>query len=98
MNGQVHLWRLQVRITAGSSSSGAIMAYMKNPDTQFEVNSIQLMPAGSTTANILTFFFYTIADQDSLGENRGYQLFLDANKQGVNAEIVSFTRVSLFKD
>lgn len=98
INGQVHLWRLIVNITAGASSTGAVMAIIKNATSGFEVNSIQVMPAGSTSGNLLTFYFYTIADPLSLSANQGYELWLDANKAGVNAQIISFTRVSLFKD
>lgn len=95
--GQVHLWRLVVNITASSNSSGSIMAIMRNEDSGFEINSIQLVPSGSSGGNILTFYFYTIADANSLDPGRGYTLYLTANKS-VTAQVDSFTRVSLFKD
>jgi hypothetical protein len=96
--GQVHVWRAIATITPGSNSSGSIKATFKNPDSGFEINSIQLVPSGSSGAgNILTFYFYTIADPASLDPGRGYQLFLEAD---INCSVVmeSFTRVSLFKD
>ncbi|GAB0155930.1 hypothetical protein CHRYSEOSP005_11920 [Chryseobacterium sp. Alg-005] len=96
--GQVHLWRLIVNITPGSNSSGSVKATLTNPDSGFVVNSIQFLPSGSSgVGNVLTFYFYTIADQASLDPGRGYQLFLEADT-GCNAVVDSFTRVSLFKD
>lgn len=98
INGQVHVWRAIATITPGSNSSGSIKATLKNPDSGFEINSIQLVPSGSSgTGNILTFYFYTIADPASLDPGRGYQLFMESD---INCSVVmeSFTRVSLFKD
>ncbi len=98
INGQVHFWRVIATITPGSNSSGSIKATFKNPDSGFEINSIQLVPSGSSgTGNILTFYFYTIADPASLDPGRGYQLFMESD---INCGVVvdSFTRVSLFKD
>ncbi|MBB6329360.1 hypothetical protein HNP24_000310 [Chryseobacterium sediminis] len=98
INGQVHVWRAIATITPGSNSSGSVKATLKNPDSGFEINSIQLLPSGSSgSGNILTFYFYTIADPASLDPGRGYQLFMEADMNcGVVME--SFTRVSLFKD
>ncbi|WP_312994859.1 hypothetical protein [Chryseobacterium flavum] len=96
--GQVHIWRAIVNVTPGSNSSGSVKATFKNPDSGFEINSIQLVPSGSGgIGNILTFYFYTIADQASLDPGRGYQLFLESDINCA-AVIDSFTRVSLFKD
>ncbi|QRA41222.1 hypothetical protein JNG87_11280 [Chryseobacterium cucumeris] len=98
INGQVHFWRAIATITPGSNSSGSIKATFKNPDSGFEINSIQLVPSGSSgTGNILTFYFYTIADPASLDPGKGYQLFMESD---INCGVVvdSFTRVSLFKD
>ncbi|MDR6485872.1 hypothetical protein J2799_000357 [Chryseobacterium vietnamense] len=98
INGQVHVWRAIATITPGSNSSGSIKTTFKNPDSGFEINSIQLVPSGSSgTGNILTFYFYTIADPASLDPGRGYQLFMESD---INCSVVveSFTRVSLFKD
>ncbi|WP_228451970.1 hypothetical protein [Chryseobacterium sp. G0186] len=96
--GQVHVWRLIANITPGSNSSGSVKATFKNPDSGFEINSIQLVPSGSSgVGNLLTFYFYTIADAASLDPGRGYQLFMESDLScGVVVE--SFTRVSLFKD
>ncbi|MFP3831796.1 hypothetical protein [Chryseobacterium sp. SIMBA_028] len=96
--GQVHLWRLIANITPGSNSSGSVKATFKNPDSGFEINSIQLVPSGSSgVGNLLTFYFYTIADPASLDPGRGYQLFMESD---ISCGVVvdSFTRVSLFKD
>lgn len=97
INGQVHVWRLIATVTPNANSSGSVKATFKNPDSLFEVNSIQLVPSGSGVGNILTFYFYTIADPASLAPGRGYQLFMEAD---LNCSVVvnSFTRVSLFKD
>ncbi|MGN7866038.1 hypothetical protein [Chryseobacterium sp.] len=98
INGQVHVWRVIATITPGSNSSGSVKATFKNPDSGFEINSIQLVPSGSSgTGNILTFYFYTIADPASLDPGRGYQLFMESD---ISCGVVvdSFTRVSLFKD
>lgn len=95
--GQVHLWRLIINLTSGANSAGAVNAIMKNPSSGFIINSIQLIPAGSASGSILTFYFYTIADDQSLDPGRGYEFYLDANK-AVTATIESITRVSLFKD
>ncbi|WP_241489163.1 hypothetical protein [Chryseobacterium indologenes] len=95
--GQVHVWRLIVNVISGANSSGSVKATFKNPDSGFEINSIQLVPNGSSSGNILTFYFYTIADAASLDPGRGYQLFLEADLT-CTAIIDSFTRVSLFKD
>ncbi|MFV0177098.1 hypothetical protein OBK27_09190 [Empedobacter falsenii] len=97
IKGQVHLWRLIINLTAGANSAGAVNAIMKNPSSGFIINSIQLIPAGSASGSILTFYFYTIADDQSLDPGRGYEFYLDANK-AVTATIESITRVSLFKD
>lgn len=96
--GQVHIWRVIANVTPGSNSSGSVKATFRNPDSGFEVNSIQLVPSGSSgVGNLLTFYFYTIADQASLDPGRGYQFFLESDI-GCNVVIDSFTRVSLFKD
>lgn len=98
VNGQVHLWRLIVLAQAGSGSGGSLKATLRNPDSNFIVNSIGLVPAGSNgPGNIVTFYFYTIADPDSLADHKGYQLFM-ASDITVNVTVDSFTRVSLFKD
>lgn len=96
--GQVHIWRLIANITPGSNSSGSVKATLTNPDSGFIVNSIQFLPSGSNgVGNVLTFYFYTIADAASLDPGRGYQLFLESDT-GCNVVVDSFTRVSLFKD
>ncbi|WP_291888524.1 hypothetical protein [Chryseobacterium sp.] len=96
--GQVHVWRLIVTVTPGSNSSGSVKATFKNPDSGFEITSVQLLPAGSNgTGNVLTFYFYTIADAASLDPGRGYVLTMQADMT-CTAVIDSFTRVSLFKD
>lgn len=98
INGQVHLWRLVTTIAPGSNSAGAVRAYLTNPDTGFVVDSVQLIPSGSSGVGaIATFYFYTIADPDSLASGRGYVLYLQANVQAT-VTVESFTRVSLFKD
>lgn len=98
ISGQVHVWRLIANVIPGSSSSGSVKATFLNPDSGFEVNSIQLLPAGSSgVGKILTFYFYTIADPASLAVGKGYQLFMEADT-GCSATVESFTRVSLFKD
>ncbi|PJJ66096.1 hypothetical protein [Chryseobacterium geocarposphaerae] len=94
--GQVHIWRLIATVTAGASSSGSVKAIFRNPDSGFEVNSIQLVPSGSG-AKVLTFYFYTIADPDSLNPGRGYVLSMQSDVD-CTAVVESFTRVSLFKD
>jgi hypothetical protein len=67
INGQIHVWRLIAMVTPGSNSSGSVKAIFRNPDSGFEVTSVQLLPAGSNgTGNILTFYFYTVADPESL--------------------------------
>lgn len=97
--GQVHLWRLVVYALAGSGSSGTIKAEFRNPDSGFVVNSIGIIPAASNSGvgNPVTFYFYTIADEESLDPGRGYQLFLAADMKAT-VTVDSFTRVSLFKD
>ncbi|PKF75015.1 hypothetical protein [Chryseobacterium sp. PMSZPI] len=98
ISGQVHVWRLIANVTPGSNSSGSVKATFTNPDSGFEVNSIQLLPSGSSgLGKLLTFYFYTIADPASLAPGRGYQLFLESDIN-CNVSIDSFTRVSLFKD
>ncbi|MDM1070920.1 hypothetical protein HX001_00270 [Empedobacter brevis] len=98
INGQVHIWRLIATVTAGSNSSGSLKATFKNPDSGFEINSISLLPAGSSgLPKVLTFYFYTIADPESLAANRGYQLFLESDTS-CTFVADSFTRISLFKD
>ncbi|SHL47468.1 hypothetical protein [Chryseobacterium contaminans] len=96
--GQVHVWRLIANIMPNSNSLGSVKATFKNPDSGFEVNSIQLVPSGSNgVGNILTFYFYTIADPASLDPGRGYELFMESDIN-CSVQIDSFTRVSLFKD
>jgi len=96
--GQVHVWRLIANVAPGNNSSGSIKATFRNPDSNFEITSIQFVPSGSSgVGNLLTFYFYTIADAASLDPGRGYQLFLESDSN-CNVLIDSFTRVSLFKD
>ena len=98
INGQVHIWRVIAKVTAGSGSSSSVKATFKNPDSGFEVNSIALVPAGSNSnPKLLTFYFYTIADPDSFTPGKGYQLWMEADAT-VKVEMESMTRVSLFKD
>ncbi|MCA4777051.1 hypothetical protein IF076_08215 [Empedobacter stercoris] len=98
INGQVHIWRLITKVTSTSSSTGSIRSTFRNPDSDFEVSSISLIPAGSSQSpKTLTFYFYTIADNESTADGKGYQMFIQAD---VDCDVVveSFTRVSLFKD
>lgn len=86
-------------VTAGSNSSGSLLATFKNPDSGFEINAIALLPSGSSgVPKVVTFYFYTIADQFSIPEEgKGYQLWMTAD-QTANVRVDSVTRVSLFKD
>ncbi|UFK97945.1 hypothetical protein [Kaistella faecalis] len=97
--GQVHIWRVIATATAGSNSTGSLLATFKNPDSGFEINSIALLPSGSSgVPKVVTFYFYTIADPLSIPEaTKGYQLWMTAD-QTVSVRIDSMTRVSLFKD
>ncbi|WEK69999.1 MAG: hypothetical protein P0Y62_00330 [Candidatus Chryseobacterium colombiense] len=96
--GQIHVWRLIATVTPGSNSSGSVRAIFRNPDSGFEVTSVQLLPAGSNgTGNILTFYFYTVADPESLNPGRGYLLTMQADLS-CSVVVESFTRISLFKD
>lgn len=97
--GQVHIWRLVVFARANAGSDGTIKAELRNPESNFTVNSIGLIPAASnfSPGNVVAFYFYTIADQESLADGRGYQLFLSADVN-TTVTVESFTRVSLFKD
>ncbi len=97
VEGQIHVWRLIAKVTSGNNSSGSVMAIFTNPDSGFVVNSISSLPSGSSSGNILTFYFYTVADPDSLAPGKGYQLFLEADTS-CTIQIQSFTRISLFKD
>ncbi|SFI64994.1 hypothetical protein SAMN05421638_0460 [Kaistella treverensis] len=99
IGGQVHIWRLVVFANAGSGATGSINAKFQNTVSGFIVNSIGMVPAASnfSPGNVVTFYFYTIADPDSLAPGQGYQLTLSADIN-VNVTIDSFTRVSLFKD
>lgn len=98
INGQVHIWRLIATVIPGSNSSGSVKTTFKNPDSGFEINSISLLPSGSSgTGKILTFYFYTIGDGDSIGSGKGYQLFAETDSD-CTFRVESFTRVSLFKD
>lgn len=98
INGQVHIWRIIATVTADSNSASSVKATFKNPDSSFEINSISLVPSGSSgQPKVLTFYFYTIADPDSLATGKGYQLWVEADA-GVTFEMESLTRVSLFKD
>ncbi|WP_449398863.1 hypothetical protein [Chryseobacterium wanjuense] len=77
---------------------GSVKATFRNPDSGFEVTSIQFLPSGSSgVGNLLTFYFYTIADAASLDPGKGYQLFVESDSN-CNVLVDSFTRVSLFKD
>lgn len=98
INGQVHIWRLIATVTSSSNSTGSLKASFKNPDSGFEINSISVLPSGSQgLPKVLTFYFYTIADPESLGTGKGYQLFVESD---VSCKVIveSLTRVSLFKD
>ena len=98
INGQVHIWRIIATVTADSNSASSVKATFKNPDSNFEINSISLVPSGSSgEPKVLTFYFYTIADPDSFATGKGYQLWVEADA-GVTFEMESLTRVSLFKD
>ena len=85
-------------VTPNSNSGGSIRATLSNPDSGFKITSVQLVPNGSNgNGNTLTFYFYTVADQESLAVGRGYQLFVESDLT-CNLTIESLTRVSLFKD
>ena len=97
--GQVHIWRVIATVTAGSNSPGSLLATFRNPDSGFEINSIALLPSGSSgVPKIVTFYFYTIADPFSIPEvGKGYQLWMSSD-QSASVRVESVTRVSLFKD
>lgn len=92
--GQVHVWRLNVLILTQANNAGSIMAIMKNPISNFEVNAIHQIPAGSGTGNLVTFYFYTIADNESLDYGRGYKILLSAENE-CTVTFQSLTRISL---
>ncbi|MCB4234808.1 hypothetical protein LDL59_06000 [Kaistella anthropi] len=98
INGQVHIWRVIAKVTAGSNAASSVKTTFKNPDSGFEVNSIALLPSGSSgTPKTLTFYFYTIADPDSVAPGKGYQIWVEADAT-CTFQMESMTRVSLFKD
>lgn len=96
--GQVHLWRIIARLEVGASSSAAVSCLLRNPDSGFLTTSVQLIPGNSGGGPLITFTFTTIADNNSIDPNRGYQFWLDANTKLNSVTIVDITRVSLFKD
>ncbi|WP_226064805.1 hypothetical protein [Kaistella polysaccharea] len=96
--GQVHVWRVITTVTPGDNATGSVRAIFENPDSGFNVTSVQVIPGGSKDAgNTLTFYFYTIADPDSLAPGAGYQLFVQSDIS-VTLTVESITRISLFKD
>lgn len=95
--GQVHVWRLNVLIGTGPNSSGSLMAVMRNQMSGFEVVDISQIPSGSATGNVLTFYFYTIADDASLDPGRGYKILL-ASDTDCTVTFMDLTRISLFQD
>ncbi|MDO5656304.1 MAG: hypothetical protein Q4G27_09210 [Flavobacteriaceae bacterium] len=96
--GQVHLWRVIAKASAGANSNGSVLGILRNPDSGFEVNSIAFVPSGTaSTPKILTFYFYSIADFESIGPGKGYKILMQADV-GVSLTIDSLTRISLFKD
>ena len=99
IGGQVHIWRLVLYANADAASIGSINAKFQNTVSGFIVNSIGMVPAASnfSPGNVVTFYFYTIADPDSLAPGQGYKLTLSADID-VRVTVDSFTRVSLFKD
>ena len=94
--GQVHIWRLIVNEDASNSSSGDVKAVLTNPNSGFSVSSISPKPGGGGS-NVLTFYFYTIADEDSLEQGEGYRIFMQANNSSTFT-VEALTRISLAKD
>ena len=92
--GQVHVWRLNVLVATGANNAGSIMAILRNPISNFEVNAIHQIPGGSGTGNLVTFYFYTIADDESLNYGRGYKILL-SSENDCTVTFKSLTRISL---
>ena len=94
--GQVHIWRLIVNEEAGSSNSGDVKAVLTNPTSGFSVSSISPKPGGGGS-NVLTFYFYTIADANSLAPGGGYRIYMQANSDS-EVTVESLTRISMAKN
>ena len=94
--GQVHIWRLIVNEVGSSSNAGDIKAVLTNPSSGFSVSSISPKPGGGEF-NVLTFYFYTIADANSLAPGEGYRIFMQANNSST-VTVESLTRISMAKD
>lgn len=97
VEGQVHVWRLIASVDPGANSSGSVRSTLLNPDSGFKVTSVQEVPKGSGSGNIVTMYFYTIADANSIAPGKGYQIFIQADFT-CKLTIESLTRISLFKD
>ncbi len=96
--GQVHVWRVIAHATPGSNNAGSLLATLRNPDSGFEASSIGYLPAGSSgVGELLTFVFYTIADGASIGDGKGYKIFLQTDSD-CSIIIDSVTRISNHKD
>ena len=87
----MHVWRLNVFVATGANSAGSNMAI---PISNFEINAIHQIPARSGTGNLVNFYFYTIADNESLDYGRGFKIFL-SSENDCTVIFKPLTRISL---
>lgn len=95
--GQTHLWRiLGVYENKASGNNGEIEISLKNPDSNFEVNGQITLPS-SRQNGMFAILLETIADENSLGVGKGYQLTAATSFSDNNliVRINSITRTSL---
>ncbi len=96
--GQVHIWRVIAHATPGSNSSGSLLATLMNPDSGFATSSVGYLPAGSAgEGQLITFILYSIADGASIGDGKGYKIYIQADAD-CTVTIDSVTRISNHKD
>jgi len=99
--GQIHVWRINIYNSSGSSSSTAISLRLRNPLSGFTTSAVTLFSPSAGT-ELQTAIFYTIADGASLpapnGTGNGYVLEFRSGSGNYAIWVESVTRVSLFKD
>lgn len=94
--GQVHRWRVAGNYAGKDIGNlGRLRCSIMNPDSGFSLSASLVVPSGITSDNI-TFEFSSVADSNSLGVGRGYQLWFETSfdDSGLIVTVNSIVRIS----
>ena len=101
VHGQVHIWRMIASATMTTNDPAQIVVTMRNPSSGFDVSSSATIASGSqgNPGILTTFYFITIADDQSIGSDKGYKFYVKPSEHTIESFVIkSLTRISLAKD